>query len=194
MIITDQKIYDGPFIHNRFAYKYFREKTNATGDLVAFISPSRVEADGMIDTEDVLAKAFIYSEKMINFCWEIPCCDNIFGAIAFQRLFNTGIADILAKHIKAPINVDGDDIMVMKEHSQGGIIQPHGKASVSITHMVNNTAIGHTGINISAGAQAPTFAYSTNMDDNTALSFINEVTNYFYWLTRDIFIASTKVI
>jgi len=194
MIITDQKIYNGPFIHSRFAYKYFREKVTPTGDIVAFIAPAKVEAEGMIDTEDVLSKAFIYSEKMINFCWEIPCCDNIFGAIAFQRLFNTGVADILAKHIKAPINVDGDDIMVMKEHNQGGIIQPSGKASVSITHLVGGVAIGHTGININAGKDAPAFAYSTNMDDNTALSFINESTNFFYWLTRDIFVAGSKVI
>ena len=193
MIITDQVCYDGPFIHSRFAYKYFRDKVSPTGDIVAFITPAKV-IDGLIDLEDALSKDYIYSEKMINFCWEIPCCDNIFGAIAFQRLFNTGLADILAKYIKAPINVDGDDIMVMKEHNQGGIIQSSGKASVSITHLVENIAIGHTGINISAGKDAPAFAYSTNLTDDEARAFINDVSTFFYWLTRDIFVAGTKVI
>ena len=32
MIITDQKIYDGPFIHDRFAYNYFRDNKNSNID------------------------------------------------------------------------------------------------------------------------------------------------------------------
>ena len=193
MFITDQKIYDGPFIHQRFAYKYFRDKTSATGNIVSFVSPTVVEAAGMIDTEDILQGAFIYSEKMMNICWEIPCIKDCFGAIAFQRLFNTGIADILAKYVKAPITVDGDDIMVIKEHKQGGIIQNSGKASVSITHMVGEAAIGHTGINIEAGERAPVFAFSTNLSNQDAEKFMAEVEQFFYWLTNDIFVASSKV-
>ena len=192
MIIKDQKIYDGPFIHQRFAYKYFRDTVNPIGDLVAFIAPAKVEADGMIDQEDILKKDYIYSDKMINFCWEIPYIKDSFGAVTFQRLFNTGIADILSKHIGAPVTVDGDDIMVIKEHEQGGVKQNGGKASVSITHIVNNAAIGHTGINVNAGENAPPFAFSTNLDENATISFINEVTQFFYWLIRDIQIATTK--
>lgn len=194
MIITDQKLYSGEFIHNRFAYTYFRDKISATGNIVAFVSPVNVETSGMIDKEDLLSNDFIYSEKMINFCWEIPCIHDGFGAVAFQRLFNTGLAGILEKYIKVPIIVDGDDIMVLNEHQGGGIIQQKGKASVSITHMLGSVAVGHTGINVSAGDKAPAFAYSTNMNDNQTLGFINDVIQYFNWLTRDIFIATTKVI
>ena len=186
MIITDQKIYDGPFIHDRFAYNYFRDKVSPTGNIVAFISPTIVEAGGMIDKQDILDKDYIYSDKMINFCWEIPCIHDGFGAVAFQRLFNSGIANILTKYIKKSIIVDGDDIMVQTENALR-------KASVSITHMVGEAAIGHTGININAGSKAPSFAYSTDLDDNQALAFINEVINYFNWMTRDIFVATTKV-
>ncbi len=187
MIITDQKIYNGPFIHQRFAYNYFRDKVSPTGNIVAFIAPAEVEATGMIDKQDILDKDYIYSEKMINFCWEIPCIRDGFGAVAFQRLFNTGIAHILAKFINKPILVNGDDIMVINDGKEG-------KASVSITHMVGEAAIGHTGINIDAGSKAPPHAYSTNLDDNAAISFINEVDNYFNWLVRDLFIATTKVL
>lgn len=193
MFITDQKCYSGELIHTRFAYKYFRDKTSATGNIVSFVGPSEVTIN-LIDLEDALSKDYIYSEKMINFCWEIPCIKDCFGAIAFQRLFNTGLADILAKYVKAPINVDGDDIMVMKEHKQGGVIQTSGKASVSITHMVGEAAIGHTGINIVAGNRAPAFAFSTNLSDSDAEKFRAEVEQFFYWLTEDIFIASSKIL
>ena len=34
-----------------------------------------------------------------------------------------------------PIEVDGDDLIVHKEHDQHGIVQQKGKCSVSITHI-----------------------------------------------------------
>lgn len=186
MIITDQHCYNGEFLHSRFAYKYFRDKVSSVGNIVAFITPVQVDT-GLIDLEDALQKDYIYSDKMINFCWEIPCIHDGFGAVAFQRLFNIGIADILAKMTKLAVMVDGDDIMVRR------LNQEPGKASVSITYCNNGVTLGHTGINIVAGDKAPSFAYSTNMDDATAQAFINEVMAYFQWLTRDIYVATSKI-
>lgn len=187
MIITDQSIYNGRFIHGRFAYTYFRQNASPCGNIVTFIAPAKVEETGMIDIEDVLSKEFIYSDKMINFCWEIPIIQDCFGAVSFQRLFNSGIANIISKYVKKPIMVDGDDIMVIDRDKEK-------KASVSIAHMVDGAAIGHTGININAGPNAPLHAYSTNLDENSAISFINDVESYFTWMTRDIFIATTKIV
>ena len=105
------------------------------------------------------------------------------------------MANILStKYLNAPIEVDGDDLMVHKEHSQGGVTQPKGKCSVSITYTKNGTALGHTGINISAGKKAPAFAYSTNLTNEQAESFMKEVVELFYKLNDDIFIATSKVI
>ena len=84
MILNDIKVYDGLLIHKRFAYKYFRKTTLPIGNIVAFRAPMHVEADGMIDNEDILKNDFIYSEDAINFCWEIPNLDP-FGAVAYQR-------------------------------------------------------------------------------------------------------------
>jgi hypothetical protein len=70
----------------------------------------------------------------------------------------------------------------------------YGKASVSITFSKDNVAIGHTGINIEAGEKAPIFAYSTNMSDDNADSFMNDVIDIFYDMTRDIFVATTKIL
>ena len=192
MIINDQKVYDGSFIHKRFAYRYFRERTLPIGNIVSFVAPVEVTLN-LIDLEDSLEKDYIYSDSMVNFCWEIPNLDP-FGAVCFQRLFNTSIANILHRIINKPIEMKGDDIMVHAEHNQGGIIQTKGKASVSITYSKENVAIGHTGVNVAAGKRAPAFAYSTNLTPEQTLQFQNEVINQFYAMVDNIFVATTKVI
>jgi len=192
MIINDQKIYDGSFIHKRFAYKYFRDKTLPIGNIVSFVAPVEVTLN-LIDLEDSLEKDYIYSESMVNFCWEIPNLDP-FGAVCFQRLFNTSIANILYKQINKPIEMKGDDIMVHADHNQGGIHQTKGKASVSITYSKDNVAIGHTGVNVVAGKKAPAFAFSTNLTPDQTVKFQNDVMHQFYSMVDNIFIATTKVI
>jgi hypothetical protein len=195
MIIKDIPVYDGLLIHKRFAYNYFRKKTLPIGNIVAFRAPMNVLADGMIDSEDILQNDFIYSADAINFCWEIPNVDP-YGAVAFQRLFNTQIASILSqKYLKKPIEVDGDDLMVHDEfEGSDGSLQNIGKCSVSITYSKDSIAIGHTGINIDAGSKAPNFAYSTKLTDDQATSFMKDVIERFYSISDDIFIATTKVI
>jgi hypothetical protein len=192
MIIKDQQNYDGSFIHKRFAYKYFRDRTLPIGNIVSFAAPVEVTLN-LIDLEDSLEKDYIYSDSMVNFCWEIPNLDP-FGAVCFQRLFNTAIANILHKIINKPIEMKGDDIMVYAEHNQGGIVQQKGKASVSITYSKENVAIGHTGVNVSAGKRAPAFAYSTNLTPEQTEQFQKAVIDRFYSMVDNIFIATTKVI
>jgi hypothetical protein len=192
MIINDQKVYDGSFIHKRFAYKYFRDKTLAVGNIVSFVAPVEVTLN-LIDLEDSLEKDYIYSDSMVNFCWEIPNLDP-FGAVCFQRLFNTNVANILHNIIKKPIQMKGDDIIVHAEHNQGGIVQQKGKSSVSITYSKDNVAIGHTGINITAGKKAPAFAYSTNLTPEQTAQFQSDVINLYYGMVDNIFVATSKVI
>jgi len=193
-MIIEIPLYDGDLIHSRFAYKYFRKNTLPIGNIVAFRAPMKVEAEGMIDNEDILNADYIYSDDAINFCWEIPSLDP-FGAVSFQRLFNTQIANILsAKYLKSPIEVDGDDLIVHKEHTQGGVTQMKGKCSVSITYSKNDVALGHTGINIEAGKKAPAFAYSTKLSNEDAEQFMKDVIETFYAMVEDIFLATTKVI
>jgi hypothetical protein len=194
MIVEDIKVYDGNLLHNRFAYSFFRNKVLPIGNIIAYRAPMKVETEGMIDREDVLNNEFIYSDDAINFLWEMPGIDTL-GAIAYQRLFNTNMANILSsRYLKKPIEVDGDDLIVHAEHEQHGIIQPKGKCSVSITHVKDGAALGHTGINIKAGRNAPSFAYSTNLDDEQARGFMNDVVQMFYEMNDDMFVATTKII
>jgi hypothetical protein len=149
----------------------------------------------MIDLEDVMNADFIYSEDMIHFMYELPLLNNPFGAVAFQRYFNSIIANILSvKYLNAPIEMKGDDMIVHKTFTQRGVQQNSGKASVSIVYCKNGVALGHTGINIKAGESAPSFAFSTDLGETQINEYMNEVINTFYSLVEDIFIATTKTV
>jgi len=65
---------------------------------------------------------------------------------------------------------------------------------VSITYTKNNVALGHTAINITAGKKAPAFAFSTNLSDEQANAFMQDVISLFYAMNDDIFLATCKVI
>ena len=94
-MIIEQDIYDGSLIHNRFAYEYFRKDVSPVGNIVAFRAPMEVK-DNLIDLEDTLTDDFISSKDAINFCWEIPNMCPL-GAVSFQRLFNTAVAQIISE-------------------------------------------------------------------------------------------------
>ena len=193
-IRDDQPIYDGTLIHSRFAYKLLRNKVLPHGNIVAFRSPMKVEASGMIDLEDVLSNDYIYSKDAINFCWEIPHLE-AFGAVAFQRLLNTQIANALYKQLNLPIEVSGDDLLVHNQfEGSDGNAYAKGKCSVSITYVKNGAALGHTGINIDAGNQAPGFAYSTRLNEKQTEEFMKDVIDIFHQLCDSIFVATSKVI
>tara|TARA_R110002020_G_scaffold83065_7_gene205765 strand:- start:6558 stop:7139 length:582 start_codon:yes stop_codon:yes gene_type:complete len=192
-MVIKQGVYDGNLIHKRFAYEYFRKKVSPYGNIVAFRAPMYVK-DALIDLEDTLSDDFIHSQDAINFCWEIPNLDPL-GAVSFQRLFNTAIANILATIIKKPIVMDGDDLMVQDEFvGTDNKVRNSGKVSVSITYSKDSVSLGHTGINIIAGDKAPGFAYSTNLTEQQVNYFITAVIDYFNAEVQDQFIATTKII
>lgn len=192
-MIIEQPIYNGDLIHKRFAYQFFKKNVSPYGNVVSFRAPMFV-SDNLIDLEDSLSKDYIYSDDAINFCWEIPnlCA---FGAVAFQRLFNTGIANILSNYISKPIEMRGDDLMVHDRFIGSDKTEREvGKVSVSITYTKDGVAIGHTGINVNAGKKAPGFAYSSRLSDHMVESFMNDVNHFFNEICKDMQIATTKVI
>ena len=192
-MVIKQSVYDGNLIHNRFAYEYFRKNVSPYGNIVAFRAPMYVK-DALIDLEDTLENDFIHSQDAINFCWEIPNLCPL-GAVSFQRLFNTAIANLLAAIIQKPISVEGDDLMVQDEFvGNDEKVRKAGKVSVSITYSKDNVSLGHTGINIIAGDKAPGFAYSSNLNKKQVEYFIHSVINYFNAEVQDQFVATTKVI
>ena len=192
-MIIEHPIYNGDLIHSRFAYRFFNKEVSPYGNIVAFRAPMFV-SDNLIDLEDSLTKDYIFSDDAINFCWEIPNLCPI-GAVAFQRLLNTAIANVLSHIIQKPIQMKGDDLMVHDKFLGSDKTEREvGKVSVSITYSKDNVAIGHTGINVNAGKKAPGFAYSSNLSDDQIEVFITKVVNYFNSEVKDIQIATSKII
>ena len=192
-MVIKQSVYDGNLIHNHFAYEYFRKNVSPYGNIVAFRAPMYVK-DALIDLEDTLSDDYIHSQDSINFCWEIPNLCPL-GAVSFQRLFNTAIANLLAAIIQKPISVEGDDLMVQDEFvGNDEKVRKAGKVSVSITYSKDNVSLGHTGINIIAGDKAPGFAYSSNLNKKQVEYFMTSVIDYFNSEVQDQFVATTKVI
>ena len=151
-------------------------------------------SDNLIDLEDSLTKDYIFSDDAVNFCWEIPNLCPI-GAVAFQRLLNTAIANVLSHIIQRPIQMKGDDLMVHDKFLGSDKTEREvGKVSVSITYSKDNVAIGHTGINVNAGKKAPGFAYSSNLSDDQIEVFIAKVVTYFNNEIKDIQIATSKIL
>ena len=191
-MVVKQGIYDGSLIHKRFAYEFFRKEVSPYGNIVAFRAPMYVK-EGLIDLEDTLSNDYIHSQDAINFCWEIPGLDPL-GAVSFQRLFNTSVANIISSVIKKGIMVDGDDLMVQDKFvGTDKKVRESGKVSVSITYSRDNITLGHTGINIVAGEKAPPFAYSSNINDKQIDQFIKTVISYFNVEVLDQFVATTKI-
>lgn len=192
-MIIDQPIYNGDLIHKRFAYEFFKKEVSPYGNVVAFRAPMYV-SDNLIDLEDSLSKDYIFSDDAINFCWEIPNLCPI-GAVAFQRLFNAAVANILSHIIKLPIEMRGDDMMVYSKFIGSDKTEREvGKVSVSITYSKDNVAIGHTGVNINAGNKAPGFAFSSKLTDEQATGLMQAAINFFNSEIKDMQIATTKVI
>jgi hypothetical protein len=192
-MIIEQPTYNGDLIHKRFAYQFFKKAISPYGDIVSFRA-SMFVSDNLIDLEDSLSKDYIYSDDAINFCWEIPNLCAL-GAVAFQRYFNTGIANILSRYINKPIEMRGDDLMVHDKFIGSDKTERNvGKVSVSITYSKEGVAIGHTGINVNAGAKAPGFAYSSKLNSEQVTSFMNDVNEFFKESVSDMQIATTKVI
>ena len=200
MIITTEQLkevsgcdyYDGSLIHDRFAYKIFKKQVVPIGNIVAFRAPMEV-TENLVDLEDSLNKDYIYSEDALNFCIELPIT-NLYGGVCFQRLFNHILGTAISQVVEAPVEMKGDDIMIHKEHDQGGVIQQQGKCSVSIACEKNGAILIHTGINVKAGDKAPAFAFSTNLTDEQCQDIMTYACDMFYNTSHDLFVSTSKVI
>jgi hypothetical protein len=184
--VTGSDYYCGKAIHDRFAYKFFKKDVNPLGDIVSFVAPMEV-TDHLIDLEDSLNKDFIYSESAMNFIMEIPN-QGIWGGVLFQRLLNAQVGSLLcSKYLDIAGYVDGDDIMISTENGPM-------KASVSIAAEKNGAVLIHLGINLKAGSRAPSFAYSTELNDDQANEFMTDVENIFREILFSVFVATTKIV
>lgn len=193
-LIYDDADYDGSLIHSRFGYRIYRKDYSPLGVVYTTRGNMDVKAN-LIDLEDKLSDDFIYSDDALSVCWEIPNM-NAIGAVFFQRLFVQEIANLFRtnKYGLFDVKVNGDDLMLRKLGMGENNITEFGKASVSITKVTDGVALGHLGLNISAGPKAPSFAFSLFLTEELVEELTIDITNIFDEILKDCFIATTKVI
>ena len=111
----EQTLLTEKFLDDKFANAFMGDKrTLRIGNIISFLSPLKFD------------KQKKECEQAINFCIEIPEISNYAGA-CFQKLFITNVANILTvKHVKEPVEVRNDDIIIKKEHLGGGVSQIDG--------------------------------------------------------------------
>lgn len=134
--LNDTILYDGSQLRPRWIY----ETTGLLGNaLVSFIGPCNVTTH-MLDLEDVRAKAWIKSERMLHFIIELFDV-SLIAAVGIQRLF----IDQLRQGITGSVRTGND------------LYDGSYKLSVSIAAPAHNSCLIHVGINISsANTPVPT--------------------------------------
>jgi uncharacterized protein len=136
LFIDETITYDGTQLASLWAYKNFRLQGDS---IVAFAGPCNVKLAEMVDQEDVLAGAFIYSENMVHFIVEHFDMD-LEKTVTRQRLLIAIMRDMLLEMGVSPtLRRQGDDLYLNDR-----------KASVSIATLSPVSSLIHAAVNISS--------------------------------------------
>lgn len=134
--------YDGNQLQAHWIYKNTGIKGNA---LVAFIGAANVPIDHMVDQEDVLNQAPIYSPRMLHFLgeWFIDSLDQ---GVLLQHLFTSELYESLLERGIRGMHKRGNDIYFENR-----------KMSVSIATRSGVSVLMHAAVNIDTdGTPVPT--------------------------------------
>lgn len=133
--LDNELLYDGGAIRSQWAYL----TCGLRGDsVVAFVGPCDIPTDNIVDHEDVLAGAKIYSPRMLHFIVEHFDGDLLL-AVHRQRLFMTICKEWLETRLPAGVTLRrvGDDLF-----DEGR------KLSISIATATRVSTKIHVGLNI----------------------------------------------
>jgi hypothetical protein len=186
MIVPTITQVNDDFLQKKFANKHLGDqRTLRIGNIVSFISP--------VFIKDGIPNKSYEADEAINFAIEIPEISNYAG-VCFQRLFVTNVANILAvKFCKDPIEIINNDIIIKKEHSQGGIHQVDGMVSLNVIRQISGAITIYLGLYNKAGEKAIPRAYSLNFDMDTCKKLMDSVNENFYHLANGVFLSTAKM-
>lgn len=169
--------YDGSQLRPHWIYENF----DKLGDcLVAFVGPSQVTIESMVDLEDVKANAPIAGEKMLHFIgeWFDPSLEK---AVFRQHLLVADIYELLLERGLGHLSKDGDDIFF-----QGR------KLSVSIATNSLVSGLVHTALNVTSEG-TPLSTSCLNELAVEPMEFAKQVLQRFQYNERARLLARSKV-
>lgn len=132
-LVPHSLTYDGTQLRPHWAFRSFRLQGDS---IVTFRGPCRVELGHMVDLQDVLDRAPIFSPDMLHFIVEHFDTDLRRGVLR-QRLLVALIREILTEKGGQLITRRGDDLFVDGR-----------KLSVSIATVSPVSTLIHTGLNV----------------------------------------------
>lgn len=185
MIVENIHVFDGRQLRERFAFNVFGySRTLAIGNIISFCGALNYR----------VKDKFIAADECVNFCLELPNFD-VTSGVLFNRLFLLNVAQILTtNYLKAPISISQNQLVVEKEHQQGGIAQKNGIASVNLYSHVNGAFLIYLGLYNKTGESSPTRSYPMGLNAETTKNLMEEVNQSFYFLRNDIFINTCHVV
>ena len=175
MIVT-QQVYDGSILDRRFGYRFAKDQISPYGEVIIFVAP--------IQTNTQIKSA-------INICYQLPTGD-LWGGIAFQRLYHASLGDIIANIEQAPVEIFEDAIIINKEFTQNGIQHLRGRVNLATIRLISGGVVGHVGIVLETGDKAPAPLYAMQFDNNGINTFVKEAEDRFHQLVKSIYIATEK--
>lgn len=173
--------YTGAELSPHWIYKNFEIQGDA---IVAFCGECDVKITEMVDIEDVLDNAPIYSQKMLNFIIEHFNMGLVEGVVR-QRLFINIIREQILKHLPNDAQIErfGDDLFFKGK-----------KLSVSIAAKSINSVLIHTGINIIAeNAAIEVSGLITDMNLQNIHALAKDIIEAYAKECDNMILASTKV-
>lgn len=185
MILDNITLYDGSLLKNRFAYSVFGySRTLRIGNIVSFVAPLNFR----------VGDSFITGEECVNFCIELPEYNNLSGSL-FQKLFLTNVAQILStNYLNAPVEVSRYELIVQKEHKNGGIIQKTGIVSNTYMKSCNDAILIYLGLYNKTGEGANVRSYGMALSKDQSNKLMEEVNQSFYFLANDVFLNTCTML
>jgi len=180
MIISSIKQYTDDLTNSRFANRILEDKrTLRIGNIISFVAPVNMQT---------------CADECINFMIEIPEISNYAGA-CFQRLFVTNVANILANTCfpDEQFEVINNDIIIKKEHNNGGISQVDGVVSLNQIKNINGAILIYLGLYNKAGKNSPPRAYSLNLTADKYNPLMDAINESFYHLANSLFLTTAKM-
>lgn len=182
--------YTEDFLKSRFINKYLGDqRTLRIGNIISFTSPVNLND---IDDQHNIVK--YKAQQAINFCIEIPEISNYAGA-CFQKLFIANTANIVANNYfkNDKFEVNNNDIVIQKEHKNGGIQQLNGVISINQIKNVNSAILIYLGIYNKLDSHSHPRAYPLKLDEVTIGNMMDKVNEGFYHLANAIFLKTAKM-
>ncbi|RJX22871.1 MAG: DUF366 family protein [Desulforudis sp.] len=181
LVDREEITYDGTQLTSLWAFRRYRLQGNS---IVSFRGPCRVDVEKLVDAQDTLDGAFIYSPDMLHFIVE-HFDNDLEKAVYRQRLLVVLIRDVLKGMLGVGrISRTGDDLYVEDR-----------KLSVSIATVSPVSTLIHTGLNIDAtGTPVPAVGLvDLNLGGEAVYDLASRICRAYTAEIASIFLARCKV-